>query len=388
MLDESQRTGGDVSERVESDSTDSLPAAVPTGTTLCEAELPLSPTFVDFIARWLDGGRFVDEKWSRQRTEDLSRSHQIMRNKGRARFERIITNHAAHAAIKRVYTLFRALCTGNWQILESFQRRFDFIVVIGIPRNGGSYLTGEMFSALGYEPDKVPSAIAHDGFPDARPFTISNGTNTWIRTLLSISEYITAVEIFFSANARGDRVIVPKKLTKAVYAANLFKLTFGPRTQYVITVRHPIASCVSTYEKSGGMTKDRRFCVRSAMEKWIRRDLLLTGVTPEQLFQMDYFSAYIRYWEQFHINLALGGITAHREFEVVSYGKESMEATAARFHHRWGYGHVPSVFYASDGLDRRHPEWIARSQLAIERVASVWDSVGLSFPTRELLRCS
>jgi len=347
----------------------------------------VSPHLIDFLARWLDGGQFANEVWPDQRSEALSTTLRTMRERAGWRLERITTHQVARNTIEDAWRIFAELCRGQSAALAEIHERFEFIAVVGIPRTGGSYLTAELFASLGYDPGSVPGAIAHDGFPDAGPFSMSPGGNRWLNSLLSVSEYLALMKLYFSARPTPGRTVVPKKLTKAVYAGQLFRRILGPRANFLLTVRHPIACCVSTYEKSGGLPAERRFAARSAIERWIRRDLLMTGMDASQLADLDYFAAYVRYWEQFHINLAMSGLVANREYSVVPYGTQFMHQTAEMFRDRFGADRPVSQFVAGTAYDEKHPEWVARSAVAIERVAAVWQLVGIRFPTQAVLLC-
>jgi hypothetical protein len=317
----------------------------------------------------------------------MQNPHARMKETVAARLERVMTDEGAIRAIERVYEWFHELATGKSTALKELHTRFDFVSIVGIPRNGGSYLTAELFSALGYDPDTVPAAVAHDGMPEARPFSFSNNNNTWIGTLLSMSEYLTMVEIYFANRSQSGKVVVPKKLTKGVYAGSFFNGIFGRSAEYYVTVRHPIACCISTYEKSGGLPSDGRFVSRSNIEKWIKRDVFQAAATSSGFKKSDYFSAYVRYWELFHINLACSGLLSGRVHAIVPFGKESMETTAATFHQRFGSTNSAGEFVVSRELEKRHPDWSERSQLALERVDTVWRMVGLDFPKTQLLDC-
>jgi hypothetical protein len=351
-------------------------------------DVPLSPVFINFVTRWLDRDWTSAEKWHDQLSEELSNANRRMAHAAGFALAKITTDPIGEQAIEKAYSWFHALATGNMRPLRRLHSRFDFIAIVGIPRNGGSYLTTELFSALGYSPTSVPAAIAHDGVPDARPFRLKRRANSWIDSLMSMSEYLTMLELFFEPTEHRARTIVPKKLTKAVYAGPLFRTVLGPRAEYFVTVRHPISSCVSTYEKSGGLPIDGKIKTRSAMEQWIARDLVLTGVTPSELQQLSYFTAYVRYWEQFHINLAMSGLLAHQKLHIVPYGKDSMEGTAQSFHQRFDNHQAPANFVATEGKDGLHQDWVARSEEAINRVYNAWKLVGLQFPVESLRGCA
>src|SRR5262249_50748018 len=143
----------------------------------------------------------------------------------------------------------------------------------------------------------------------------------------------------------------------------------------------------STYEKSGGLPADGRLAVRSNIEDWCRRDLLYTGCKAAELERMDYFDAYLRYWEQYHYYVATTGLSANRAMRVVVYGRERLQALALGFHQRYGSGLQPGGFKVSDAARTRHPEWVARSEPALRRVAALWQRMGLAFPLEEIGEC-
>jgi hypothetical protein len=350
--------------------------------------LPVSPVFIDFIARWLDQQGFANERWPNQRSEALYNSRATMQSRAQWRLERILSNEIAQKAIEDVYQRFGEMAAGHLDEVKRIYKRHQFLAVVGIPRTGGSYLTAELFSALGYDPTAVPAAIAHDGFPDAQPMAIRRGKNTWMAMMLGMSEYLAIVELFFAAKKSVSPLHVPKKLTKAVYAGGFFNAVLGEKAEYFITIRHPIAACISTYEKSGGLPSDGQFRARSTMEKWIKRDLICTGVSNEEFREMEYFSAYVRYWEQYYIHFALGGLTTGRQRRIVPFSQRCMGETTQLFHARFSSGRKITDFVSSVRLDSRHPQWIKRGDEALERVAAVWRLVGIPFPSDELAQCS
>lgn len=355
---------------------------------LTDRELPASPVFINFLAQWLSGPPFEAEIWADQRSEALSGGDAEPIGSAPNAAELVMSNATGREYVARAYTLLVAMLTGTMAPLEELQSRFHFVNVIGIPRSGGSYLTAELYRAIGMTPAQVPSGIAHDSFPDAGPFQLQPGINSSIMTLKTIAEYLTMVEIFFAdRKPYGARIIVPKKLTKFVYAAGLFAGILGQDAEYLLTLRHPVAACVSTYEKSGGLPPDARFSVRSNIEEWCRRDLQRTGFGAEHLQGMDYFEAYLLYWEQFHLALATSGLSASPNLRILAFGNSALQSAAQRYHDRYGSELQASHFHISDTARRRHPDWIERARPAIERIAAVWRAIALPFPAAELESC-
>ena len=140
--------------------------------------------------------------------------------------------------IARAYGLLYSLLAGELVPLHQLQARFHFIGIVGIPRTGGSYLTAELFRALGMAPEHVPNALAHDSFPEVGPFDLQPGTNSWMLSMKTLAEYLTMVELFFSDHKpHFGRIVVPKKLTNSVYAGGLFHRVLGEDMEIVLTIR-------------------------------------------------------------------------------------------------------------------------------------------------------
>ncbi len=214
---------------------------------------------------------------------------------------------------------------------------------------------------------------------------LSEGRNAWIDSLVSMSEYLVMLELFFADSSHTGTITVPKKATKAAYVPGLFRSVFGRKAEYIVTVRHPVPCCISSYEKSGGLPREGAVRPRSAIERWMLRDTRITGARRVAVDAEHYFEVYLRYWEQFHISLVLSGLFAHRDYRVVAFGKTQMEETAQNFHSRFGSTLAVQDFATSTGSRSLHPSWWEMSCAAIDRVHSVWRSVGVPFPYDELL---
>jgi hypothetical protein len=354
---------------------------------LSDRELPVSPVFIHFLAQVLRGLPFAREIWADQRSESLS-PNQVDLDRVTDAAAIVMGSPLGRERLARAYTLLFALLTGDLAPLHEMQSRFHFVTCIGIPRTGGTYLTAELYRALGMVPENVPNGVAHDSFPEAGPFQLQPALNSWVVSLKTMAEYLTMVDLFFGdQKPRSGKIVVPKKLTKAVYAGGLFHRVLGEETEHVLTVRHPVAACVSTYDKSGGFPADGRFTVRSNIEEWCRRDLQHTGCGAEQLARMDYFDAYLRYWEHYYLSLAMTGLSASRNLKVVAFSKFALQSSAQSYHDRYGSGLQASEFHESDKARRLHPEWIERAQPAIERIAEAWTLAGIVFPADEINHC-
>lgn len=353
---------------------------------LTDKELPVSPVFIDFLLHIVEDIPFEGAEWGDQLSEVMLNDQRRIVQDASENAKRVLAKPRGQAAIGRAYQLLMALLTGDVDAIKDIQLKFHFVNVIGIPRNGGSYLTKELYRTMGYDPSKVPNVIAHDGFPDAGPFRFDKGVNSWISSLQTMAEYLTMVEIYFGKNQpHSGKIVVPKKLLKGTYAGGFFHRILGQAVENILTVRHPVASCISTYEKSGGLPEDGKFKVRGNIEDWVRRDLIYTGAEPDEIAEMDYFAAYLRYWEQYNYYVATTGLSANRAIRVVAYDKQRMEDLVKSFYYRFGeFDPHPEEFEVFDKRDR-HPEWLTIAEPVVKRVSEVWATVGLEFPFDEVM---
>jgi hypothetical protein len=355
---------------------------------LTDRELPVSPIFITFLAQALLKRPFDCQIWADQLSEALSLSDDDLQRRANEAATVVMGNATGREQLTRAYGLLFALLSGDLEPLHELHARFHFVSIIGIARTGGSYLTAELYRALGMVPEHVPSAIAHDSFPEAEPFQLQAGINSWVLSLKTMAEYLTMVEIFFGdQKPHSGKIIVPKKLTKGIYAGGFFRRALGEGSEYLLTLRHPAAACVSTYEKSGGLPIDGCFTVRSNIEEWCRRDLQYTGCSAEQLKGMNYFDAYLRYWEQYHLALATSGLAASRDLRLVAFGAAALQSIAQDYHDRYASGLRACEFQVSDKARRLHPQWIERAQPSIDRIAATWRALGIAFPADEIGIC-
>src|SRR5262249_17751007 len=158
----------------------------------------------------------------------------------------------------------------------------------------------------------------------------------------------------------------------------------GDGSDGIITIRHPIPACISTFESSGGLPADHRFVQRGNLERLWARDLLSAGFSESEIADMDYFDAYLRYWEDYHVRLAMGGANLTRHYRVVPYGAERLMREARRNANRYGSSSANvEQFHVHDRHDD-HPEWIARAEPALRRVGDQWTRIGMAFPLDEI----
>ncbi len=351
---------------------------------LTDKEFPVSAAFVDFLWRHLKNEPF-EVSWHDQLSEELMSMSEATRDSANRHVNEVIENAEGQRSVYRSYQLFTAFLTGVPDQLRAIHERYKFICVVGVPRHGGSYLVKQLYRAIGLDPDTVPNVIAHDGFPDASPFDFASGYNAYTNMMQNMAEYLAMVEAYF-ANSRvfDNRIVVPKKATKAAYHGAFFDKALGPGTEYVITLRHPVTACISTYEKSTGLPENAKFRVRGNIEEWVRRDNLYTGVPESAVPASDYFDLYLNYWEHYHHNLVLTGLRLNPNWRLVVYSKEAMEAEAAGYFTRFRSREQADKFQVFDKR-KRHPEWMRKAEAVVLRVRDCWRTAGLEFPVDPIM---
>lgn len=346
--------------------------------TLTDSHVPPSEQFVEFLDASLSGVEFDGSSWAKHRFErpPVIGVYAALDEA----LERVASSTAGMRHLARAYELFAGLLVGETDAIRQIREQFRFILVVGAPRSGGKYLTKQLFRALGHDPLRVPAVLAHDGFPEAGPWRFDRLGNGWIETLHSMAEYLVMVEMFFqSDDRRSGPATVPKKATKAVYAPGLFQDIL--RGECIVTVRHPVPSCVSTYETAGGLPADHRFAQRNNIEILWARDLLSAGLSDADIKEMDYFDAYLRYWEDYHVRLAMSGLTSSR---VVAYGEQRFMDEARRMANLFQAPESAVEQFHVSGRRGLHPDWVARAEPALRRVDELWTRVGLKFPLAEI----
>jgi hypothetical protein len=354
--------------------------------TFTDDVFPPSREFMDFVEKWISNDPFDGTSWAEfglERVEMIGQRPSTSTILEKA--ERLIKNEEGKRYISRSYELFAALLVGDLVALQSLQEKFSFILVVGIPRSGGKYITKQLFRALGYDPKRVPEVLGHDGFPDAGPWRFGDSGNGWISSLHTMAEYLTMVEIFFShASVSGGRIVVPKKAMKAVYAAGLFRTALGASTERIITIRHPVPCCISTYDAAGGFPRDGCFALRGNIEKFCARDLVDLGLDRKEIERMDYFSAYLRYWENYQTRLATSGFNTARKCRILAFGADRYMYEARQFAERFGAANVQIEPFHAKSQQSSHSDWMEMAEHSLRRVYGHWERAGLEFPLKEI----
>lgn len=355
--------------------------------TLTDSHFPPSEEFLEFLDTWLAGIEFNGSTWARYGQEQPKLiGSRLSPPSWHQRQLRIDNSDDGRRHLGRAYELFVALLIGDIDAIRTVQQQFRFLLVIGAPRSGGKYLTKELYRAIGYDPCVVPAVIAHDGFPEASPWRLDRSGTSWVRSLQTMAEYLTIVELFYSgANRHEGQIIVPKKTIKAAYAPGLFQSILGNGAEGFITVRHPVPACISTYKSAGGLPADQQFTQRGNIERLLARDLFSAGKSDREVAEMSYFDAYLRYWEDYHLRLAMSGSNITRHYRVVAYGAERFMREARRNAVRFGSPHTDVEQFHVDDRRDYHPEWNKRAEAALQRVGDQWARIGMAFPLDEIM---
>lgn len=351
-----------------------------------------SPAFVGILAElneqyseWTDG----TYDWADQTTDFLHAFGPLPNFD-----EKLYQTPLSRRAVNDLLQMAIALLAGNYPAVRSYLRDTRFAFVIGYPRSGGSYLTKELLRTVGLDHTRVSEALAHDGFPELRETWYDwAGNRPYFHlqeAIFQVAEFLVIANLYFRRRSQpgADGVwLAPKKMHKLVSWAGSFKMLLGQgQADYLVTVRHPLPSAVSIYEKSGGLPADGRFpaaAPRSAIERWILNDLMHLGYPLQQLSAMDYFEAVAASWSHFYSRMAGSGLFLGErdEIRLVPYGQAGLEGVVADFRRRYGDpAALPEPFHIHDKA-QRHPDWQARGDAAVAAVAAQWAALGLNFPT-------
>lgn len=354
-----------------------------------------SPAFVGILAELNE--RFPDwttgsYDWANQTTDFLHQPEALPQFD-----ESLFQTPLSRAALNDLLQLSIAMLSGDYLPVREYLRPLHHVFVIGYPRTGGSYLTKELLRTAGLDHKRVSEALAHDGFPELRVNWYDwAGDRPYYHlqeSIFQIAEYLVISNFYFRTRTQPQsdgRWLVPKKMHMLVYWASSLKMLFGQgRADYLVTVRHPVPVCVSVYEKSGGYPADGRFPAanpRSAIERWVVRDLLQLGHSPDELQNMGYFEAVLRSWTDYYSRMATSGLFLgdRREIRLLPYGEETLEGIVREYRQGAGSELAPEMF-ATHGKAGEHSAWIAEADAAVKAVAENWQALGLHFPALSLL---
>jgi hypothetical protein len=104
------------------------------------------------------------------------------------------------------------------------------------------------------------------------------------------------------------------------------------------------------------------------------------GADPAGLFEQSYFDVYLRYWEQYHLNLALTGLK--RDWKIVVYGEERMMGVAREYFRRFRSRSEARAVQGVSTSATSIQEWRASRKARSRRVTETWKVVGLRFRRR------
>jgi len=352
--------------------------------TLTDSDLPASPAFIEFVYANITGQPQYAGSWYSQEEENLATGEGRF-DDIKAKAQAVVDHPKGKESLLRSYRFFKELLTGNMATLRDIGR-FRFFFVIGIPRTGGTYLIKQLFRASSIDYTSVQNALAHDGFPHLSRMSFREGANIHTNGLLQLAEYLTMVELFFGEKGRlayRGGIIVPKKFTKAVYYFDLIRELFRNNSDYLVTLRHPLPVCRSILDKSGGMPVNKRFAVRSAIERWALEDWLYWGVPAEKVHEMGYVSCIIGYWKRFHFQMAMAGLPSMPTARIIPYGEEQMTGAVDSLYKEFGVKLEPEGFKSA-----LPPAFSAdeekEAEKAVEEVTDFWRSLGMRFPAEAL----
>ncbi len=189
-----------------------------------------------------------------------------------------------------------------------------YAFVIGYPRSGGSYLTKELLRGLGVDHKRVSETLAHDGFPELRETWFDwAGNRPYYHmqdAIFQVAEFLVISKLYFQTkiyNGADGAGLIPKKMHKIVAWAGSFKMLLGKgMADYLVTIRHPLPTAISIFEKCGGLPQDGKFPVnnpRCAIERWTTNDLMHLGYGSEEIAEMSYFCQRQPIWRHLRVTV-------------------------------------------------------------------------------------
>jgi hypothetical protein len=207
--------------------------------------------------------------------------------------------------------------------------------------------------------------------------------------MLQLAEFLVLSKNYFNERQRlkeGRPIIIPKKMHKLInWAGSLKSLLGRGGAEYLVTIRNPLPSAISIYEKSGGMPAGGKFPAarpRSAIEKWILNDLMSLGFSDSRAAALDYFEAVQISWTRFHLKMASSGLFSDNANDVtmLPYDPVTYQEFLLGRYAEADNPNEPEPLLVHDKYSE-FPQWSDRADAAIVSMKSIWRNLGLRFPT-------
>ncbi len=337
----------------------------------------------ELYADWTDGSY----DWAAQTTDFLHTPSPLPKFD-----ETIYETPLSRRAVSDLLHVAIALMGGDYELVRRYTEAIRFAFVIGYPRSGGSYLTKELLRVVGLDHTRVSEALAHDGFPELREgwYGSDNGQPAFYlqESLFQAAEFLVIANLYYQKKTirhPHGYWLAPKKFHKIINWGGSFKMLLGPgRADYLVTIRNPLPTAISIYEKSGGFPENGLFPVqsaRSAIERWVVTDLVTLGHSIEEIAAMDYFEAVQKSWSGFYARMATSGLFLglRDEVRLIPYGAAALEGIVHEYnalHLRRGSPELVLIHEKAGA----HPQWRARADAAVAAMRALWASLGLTFP--------
>lgn len=307
--------------------------------------------------------------------------------------ESLFKTPLSQRAVKDLLNVAVAIMAGNYPLVRNYLANMRFAFVIGYPRSGGSYLTKELLRTLDLDHKRVSEALAHDGFPELRDIWFDwNGNKPYYHlqdAIFQTAEFLVIANYYYQLKTRRQprgMWLAPKKMHKMVNWGGSLKMLLGQgQADYLVTIRNPLPTAISIYEKSGGLPENKLFpakAPRSAIEHWIMSDLMLLGHSMAEISQMNYFNAVQVSWSHFYARMATSGLFLgdRAEIQLIPYGKQQLEDTIATFRDQYSREKKPPEPVLIHQKAQEHLDWQEPATVAVNAVARLWASLGLEFP--------
>jgi hypothetical protein len=245
--------------------------------------LPTGEPFVHYLHHKFCGSELPTTDWWDQTNENLTDERLTDTQQ---KYDELLQS-PGRVPLRRALTVTAAMMAGNDQPMRGLIAEKEHIFIVGAPRTGGTYLLKECLRAVGKEYKGQYGAVYHDAFPPVTSYREEPEPCRQMRAIYGFAQYFVMASL-------EDGEVIPKKL-HTLTAESRFANKYL-RNVY-ITSRHPADACMSMLARGGGMPLDRRMPRdRTNIERQVWSLLVYHGISPDEIRQMDYWDAYLSYW--------------------------------------------------------------------------------------------
>ena len=246
--------------------------------------------------------------------------------------------------------LFNACLAGDEEAKSPYMSDKKFLFVCGIMRSGGTYIFQELSAGLGIDWEALSFSMSHDTIPSYELVLAHDEPAAYEKLLFEVCQFL----VWAKRETVANPCVVQKRIAYGQGIQFVDKL-FGPRAEFLITVRHPGAACTSFAEMEG---LDEQAMPSSAPQGWKAIVERAEPASAKGWDGLDFRRQFLVFWRAYYGDVVRSGTALDRIHPIV-YG-DGFPGFVRRMAKRHGRDSNPRPFTARAAIEDIKSLWRAR----------------------------